>query len=260
MPELPDVEHYRRYLARHGTGRRIEDVEVTDAGILRNTSAESLRAPLLGHTFVDPERLGKWLVAWTTGPAVLLHFGMTGDLVWGADKRTRHRHDRVIFVLDRGELRYRNMRKLGGLWLALDRQGVESTLRHLGPDALDLPRARFLEVLSRRRGRVKAALMDQSLLAGVGNLVADEALWRAKIHPARRIEELAPAERTRLFDALRKTLRAGIEEFDRGMRTRWMEVRGKPGSRCPRCRASLARTTLGGRSTYYCPSCQPPPG
>jgi formamidopyrimidine-DNA glycosylase len=259
VPELPDVEHYRRFLVRHALGARVDRVVVTDAGVIRNTDEDSLERVLRGHRFEEPERRGKWLIAWTSGPAVLLHFGMTGDLGWGSDEDGRHRHDRVIFVLDRGELRYRNMRKLGGLWLAHDAQEVERILSGLGPDALGLDRRAFDRLLDRRRGRVKAALIDQSLLAGVGNLLADEALWRARIHPARRIEDLNEGERRALFTSLRRTIRAGIEEFDRGMRTRWMKVRGQPGARCPRCRTPLGRTVVGGRTTYFCPRCQPKP-
>jgi len=238
-------------------GARIERVVVSDPGILRNTDAPALDAALRGQRFEDPERRGKWLIAWTSGPAVLLHFGMTGDLKWGEDEAGRHHHDRVIFELDRGELRYRNMRKLGGLWLAHDHEDVQRLLSGLGPDALGLDRRAFGNLLDRRRGGVKAALMDQSLLAGVGNLLADEALWRARIHPARRVQELSEEERGRLFSALRRTIGAGIDEFDGGMRTPWMRVRGAPGARCPRCRTPLARTMVGGRTTYFCPRCQP---
>ena len=257
MPELPDVEHYRRFLAGHAAGARVEHVVVTDSGILRNTDAGTLDDALRGHRFEQPERRGKWLIAWTSGPAILLHFGMTGDLVWGSDETGRHRHDRVIFVLDRGELRYRNMRKLGGLWLAHGPGDVAPILSGLGPDAMTLERRSFEALLDRRRGGVKAALMDQSLLAGVGNLLADEILWRARIHPARPVPDLTEAERRALFAGLHRTIRAGIEEFEGGMRTRWMRVRGQPGARCPRCRAPLQRMVVGGRTTYFCPHCQP---
>jgi formamidopyrimidine-DNA glycosylase len=259
LPELPDVEHYRGFLTRYAVGARVERAIVTDSGVLRNTDAPTLDRAVRGHRFEVPERRGKWLIGWTTGPAVLFHFGMTGDLSWGDSEDGRHRHDRVIFVLDRGELRYRNMRKLGGLWLAHDAQEVERTLSGLGPDALGLDRGGFERLLDRRRGRVKAALMDQSLLAGVGNLLADEALWRARIHPARRIEDLTEDERRRLFTSLRRTIRAGIEEFDRGMRTRWMRVRGQPRARCPRCGSTLEKTAVAGRTTYFCPHCQSKP-
>jgi formamidopyrimidine-DNA glycosylase len=259
LPELPDVEHYRRFLAHHAAGAHVKRVIVTDSGILRNTDAPTLDEALRDHRFDEPERRGKWLIAWTSGPTVLLHFGMTGDLIWGESEDGRHRHDRVIFVLDRGELRYRNMRKLGGLWLAHGPEEVRLILSGLGPDALALDRRAFDDLLARRRGGVKAALIDQSLLAGVGNLLADEALWRARIHPARRIQDLSEEERRKLFAGLRRTLRAGLEEFDDGMRTPWMRVRGTPGARCPRCHTPLRRTVVGGRTTYFCPRCQPPP-
>jgi len=259
MPELPDVEHARRVLAERAVGRRIELTVTTDPGVLRNAPAETLDRTLRGHRLIEPERHGKWLIVWTSGPAIVIHFGMTGGLILGEGPQGRHRHDRVIFELDQGELRYRNMRKLGGLWLALDRQEITGILGPLGPDALGLGRRQFRELVARRRGWVKAALMDQRFLAGVGNLLADEALWRGRIHPARRMEELAAPERERLFDGLRTVVRTSVERFDDvpGMRGWLMNVRGLPGAACPRCHTVLGRTVVGGRTTYFCPRCQP---
>jgi len=257
MPELPEVEHDRRVLAEHAAGRLIEGTVTTDPGILRNASPTALDRALRGHRFEEPERHGKWLLAWTTGPAVLIHFGMTGDLIPADGPEGRHRHDRVIFELDRGELRYRNMRKLGGVWLAHDREEATAILGPLGPDALTLDRRGFRALLARRRGRVKAALLDQRLLAGIGNLLADEALWRAGIHPARRIEDLGPEERDRLFDAIRAVLRTSVERFDRLPSGWFIHVRGRPEAACPRCGTPLGRTVVGGRTTYFCPYHQP---
>lgn len=238
-------------------GRRIEQVVTTDPAILRGISPVSFDRALRGNRFEEPERHGKWLLAWTTGPAVLMHFGMTGDLGWGRDAGGRHRHDRVVFVTDGGELRYRNMRKFGGLWLAHDREESATMMGTLGPDALTLDRRRFRKLLDRRRGRVKAALMDQRLLAGVGNLVADEALWRARIHPARRIEELSDRDRDRLHTAMNRVLRDWVERFGK-LPAGWLiQVRGRPDARCPRCGTILGRTVVGGRTTYFCPRCQP---
>jgi formamidopyrimidine-DNA glycosylase len=257
VPELPDVEHFRRFLARHAAGRRIERVVTTDPAILRGISPEALDRALRGQRFEEPERHGKWLLAWTTGPAVLMHFGMTGDLGWGRDAGGRHRHDRVVFVTDGGELRYRNMRKFGGLWLAHDRDEAASTMGGLGPDALTLDRRGFRKLLARRRGRIKAALMDQRLLAGVGNLVADEALWRARIHPARRIEDLSSQDRDRLYSGVHRVLHDWVERFG-DLPPGWLiHVRGRPDARCPRCGTPLGRTVVGGRTTYFCPRCQP---
>jgi formamidopyrimidine-DNA glycosylase len=259
VPELPDVEHFRRTFARASVGRLVEEVVVTDAGILRNVAAPELDHALRGHRFEDPERRGKWLIARTDGPALLLHFGMTGDVQWAPTATGRHRHDRVILVLDIGEIRYRNMRKLGGVWLASEPGEVDELLGRLGPDALSVTRKDFLEQIGSRRGRVKAALLDQSFLAGVGNLLADEALWRARIHPARRIEDLSVDERAALFRQLRSVIRHTVDSYPEGIRTRWTNARGSPGGRCPRCRTELTRTVVAGRTTYVCPSCQQQP-
>jgi formamidopyrimidine-DNA glycosylase len=256
VPELPDVEHFRRTLADFGSGHVIREVLVTDPGILRNADPVQVDRAMRDRRLEDPERRGKWLIAQTDGPALLLHFGMTGDLLWGSDAIGRHRHDRVILVLDAGELRYRNMRKLGGAWLALSSEDVEALLGHLGRDALHLGRKDFLELLGRRRGRIKVALMDQTFIAGVGNLLADEILWRARVHPAKRIEDLSAEERRTLFRELRAVLRSTVDRYPGGYHSRWMSARGRPEARCPRCGTELARTAVGGRTTYFCPRCQ----
>jgi formamidopyrimidine-DNA glycosylase len=256
VPELPDVEHHRRFLARHARGARIERVVTTDPQILRNASPAAMDRALRGHRFEEPARHGKWLLAWTTGPAVLVHFGMTGDLGWADDLRGRHRHDRVIFETDRGEIRYRNMRKLGGVWLAHDEDEARRMLSPLGPDALDVPTRGLREALARRRGQVKAALMNQGVVAGVGNLAADEALWQARIHPLRRLEALTDEERRRVERSVRRVLRTWVDRFD-DLPSRWLlPVRG-PDRACPRCGTPLARIVAAGRTTYFCPACQP---
>jgi formamidopyrimidine-DNA glycosylase len=257
VPELPDVEQFRRFLSRHAVGTTIVRVETTDPGILRNVSAEALDRALRGHRFDEPGRHGKWLLAWTTGPAVLIHFGMTGRLGWAADADGRHRHDRVIVETDRGELRYRNMRKLGGVWLAHDPEEARGVMAALGPDALDAGPGAFRAALSRRRGQAKAALMDQAVVAGVGNLAADEALWQARIHPSRRLQDLDEDERRRLERAVRRVLRTWVDRFDDLPRGWLLPVRGRPDATCPRCGTPLLRTVVGGRTTYFCPSCQP---
>jgi formamidopyrimidine-DNA glycosylase len=258
VPELPEVERYRRFFSRHVVGKTVLRVDVTDVGILRVVTAPELDRALRGRRFEEPDRLGKWLIAWTDGPALLLHFGMTGDLAWGADERDRHRHDRVIVVVNDGELRYRNLRKIGGVWLAHHPDEVAAILGPLGPDALSVGRREFLDRLSRRRGQIKPALLSQRLVAGVGNLMADEILWQAPLHPARRIETLSDTDRDRLFDVLRAVLRQAIRRGDAGGEHRsLLAVRGEPGAACPRCGTVLERSVIGGRTTYHCPGCQP---
>jgi formamidopyrimidine-DNA glycosylase len=158
---------------------------------------------------------------------------------------------------DRGELRYRNMRKLGGLWLAHDPEEARAVVAALGPDALDADPRALRAALNRRRGQVKAALMDQAVVAGVGNLAADESLWQARIHPTRKLEDLGEDERRRLERAVRRVLGTWIDRFDDLPRGWLLQVRGRPGATCPRCRTPLSRTVAGGRTTYLCPQCQP---
>ena len=233
-------------------------VDVLDSAIVRNAAPEDLGRLLIGHRFEEPRRHGKWLVCPGAGPTLLFHFGMTGDLVWSGDEPDRHRHDRLVLLFDEGELRYRNMRRLGGVWLAGDDDELKVVLGSLGPDALGVERDEFLGSLSRRRGGVKALLMNQRLVAGIGNIVADEILWQARIHPRRRLEHLDAHDRVRLFRTMRRVLGVAVKDFDYlETRRRWLSpVRGRPGARCPRCRSELSRVVVAGRTTYFCPSCQ----
>jgi formamidopyrimidine-DNA glycosylase len=259
MPELPDVEGYRRTFLQRATGRTVRTV-VSDPTIVRNASPRLLRRALSGRTFDPPTRHGKWLLCWTDGPALLVHFGMTGLFVSSEDEPERHPWDRMVLVFtDGAELRYRNMRKLGGVWLAHDGSEADAVTGPLGPDALAVSRAEFLRRLSHRRGGVKAALMDQTFVAGVGNLVADETLWQARLHPRRRAESLGEDDRGRLYSRMHAVLKEAIDRYDYVPRKRsWLShVRGLPGAACPRCGTPLSRMVAAGRTTYFCSTCQP---
>nr|WP_181867479.1 Fpg/Nei family DNA glycosylase [Streptomyces himalayensis]MBA4866045.1 Fpg/Nei family DNA glycosylase [Streptomyces himalayensis subsp. aureolus] len=285
MPELPDVEAFREVLASCAKGRRIERVDVRDPGVLHGVSARKLRRELEGRRFTEPERHGKWLLARTEspllersrelegGPTVMLHFGMTGQLVCCAPDDAPHPHDRVLFTVgrdsaDRGgvgrdgvggdrQLRYRDQRKLQGLWLA-DDTGVARVLDRQGPDAMAVDRDAFDTVFSGRRGRVKAVLTDQSVLAGLGNLLADEILWRAGLHPAIPAAALTDAQRGRLYKDMRRTLRSSISAGCVPPRRSWLTGhRDDSDATCPRCGEPLRRDRIGGRGTVWCPRCQP---
>lgn len=273
MPELPDVEGFRAVLARHATGRLVRQVEVADPGVLRGTSARRLDEALRGRRFTETARHGKWLIACTDGPVLLLHFGMTGSLHWSAGDEPRHRHDRVIFVLngrtggnggdrggghDQGELRYRDMRKLKGLTLARDRREAGRVLAGLGPDTLEISAADFARLLAGRRAAVKAVLVDQHAIAGLGNLLADEILWRAGIFPRRRASDLTGDERRHLHRAMREVLRLAVRAGRVPPRPSWLTgMRDHPEAACPRCGTRLERGRIGGRATVWCPRCQP---
>src|SRR5262249_21040570 len=161
----------------------------------------------------EPQRRGKWLLAPTdAGPVLILHFGMTGELVWSLDgargAAQPHPHDRLLLGFERGRPAYPNMRKFGGARPAADANAERAEEREvvgeLGPDALGLGRRAFHQRLVGRRGAIKALLMDQSFVAGVGNIISDEVLWQARLHPLARVEDLSGTERDRLFEGLQR--------------------------------------------------------
>jgi formamidopyrimidine-DNA glycosylase len=259
MPELPDVEGFRRYMSRHAGGRRVKGVRVPAADVVRNTSAQGLARALKGRKLSAPRRHGKWLLAPTDGPILILHFGMTGGLHWTASPDGEDRHDRVIFELDGGELRYRNMRKLGGVWLARDEAGVERVIGNLGPDAAELSAAEFEELLRRRRGGIKATLMNQRLIAGIGNELSDEILWQARIRPSTRITRLSKRRRAALYEAMDEVLRESMRRGRIPRHRSWLtSQRGERDPTCPRCGGRIKRTPVAGRTSYWCPRCQRP--
>lgn len=256
MPELPDVEGFRRVLSDHAVGRRIRRVDVLDDDVLRDVTVDILQRALRGRTFDQPWRHGKYLVVPVAGSykAVLLHFGMTGSLHWTT---SRHRHDRVVFGFGDNELAYRDMRKLHGLRLARGQNDVRRVLAELGPDAADLSADELRDQLTGLRRQVKPALVDQSIIAGLGNLLADEILWRARIHPRRSCAQLEPADLARLHARMRTVLRQSIPAGRVPPRKAWLTGRRdeKSGS-CPRCGTTLAHGRVGGRGTTWCPHCQ----
>ncbi|MDT0306608.1 DNA-formamidopyrimidine glycosylase family protein [Streptomyces sp. DSM 44917] len=260
MPELPDVEDFRRTLDSCARGRRVEHVEVADSGVLRGLTPQRMRRALTGRTVAGSERRGKWLLARTDGPTLLLHFGMTGRLACLGPEDRAARHDRVTLALDDGRrLAYRDQRKLRGLWLAFREEDVGRVIGDQGPDALSLTRSQLDGLLAGRRARVKAVLTDQSALAGLGNLLGDEILWRARIAPARRADDLGPDERGRLATALRQVLRDSVRAGHVPTRDSWLTGhRDDPDATCPRCGGPLARDRIAGRTTAWCPHCQRP--
>jgi formamidopyrimidine-DNA glycosylase len=258
MPELPDVEGFRGVIGRHAVGHRIERVDVADAGVLRGVTARQLSDRLRGRRFEEPERHGKWLIARTDGPTLLMHFGMTGSLEWLGSGAPWGRYDRVVFVTDAGELHYSDMRKLQGIRLAESPCEVDQVLARLGPDALEVGREELSRLLSGRRAAIKVTLMDQQVLAGLGNLLVDEILWRARVHPRRPAGSLSPQEQDRLHRQMRRVLRDSIRAARVPPKASWLTgVRDQQNPRCPRCRTPLCRDRIGGRTTVWCPHCQP---
>lgn len=260
MPELPDVEGFGRVLTEHALSDPVRDVEVLDKQVLRGVEPRRLRDSVRGRRFGRPWRHGKWLVVpfRDEKPSLLLHFGMTGSLEWAKPEQPRHRHDRVVFRFPDGELRYRDMRKLTGLRLARDDTERRDALADLGPDAAEVSRTQLADALSGVRRRLKPALVDQSVVAGLGNLLVDEILWRAKLNPYRSAASLRPADVARLHARMTTVLKQSVREGRVPPHPSWLTGRrDDPSGSCPRCGTPLRHARLDGRSTVWCPNCQP---
>jgi formamidopyrimidine-DNA glycosylase len=239
-------------------GREVRSVKAHDPGILRNVSAQVLGRRLAGHRFGTPRRRGKWLMLPTDGPMLLVHSGMTGHPYYAETGADREKYERLVVSLDRGELRYADLRKLRGVWLAGDEDEVADVTGPLGPDALGLGLPAFRDVLSGRRRRLKPTLMDQSAIAGLGNLICDEMCWRAQVNPLRSISDLGSEDVGRLHNAMTGVLRTAVRHGRVPGLPRWLTgARDGPDPSCPRCGTRLAHARAGGRTTVWCPRCQP---
>lgn len=269
MPELPEVETIRCQLAAALPGRRIVAVERAEPFMLRDVSAEELAAAVPGRRVEAVRRRGKFLwLPLDDGQVLTIHLGMTGQLLLQAEPPVGD-HVRFTFLFESDtRLVFRDMRKFGRLHLT--RGGPAARLEGMGPDAWQgaWSAADLAAMLSRRTAPVKAFLLDQQHLAGIGNIYADEILFAARLSPLRPAGSLSPAEVERLAAAIREKLEEGVRlrgcsisdyvdaAGQAGGFQRALQVYGRHGRICVRCGATLARAVVAGRGTAYCPACQ----
>jgi formamidopyrimidine-DNA glycosylase len=269
MPELPEVETYARDLAGALPGRAFAGASVDWPRQLPLNAPDELGPRLAGQTVRSVGRRGKYLVLELSDDVLLVHLKMSGRLQLVPAEMPANRHAHVVFALADGhELRFHDPRKFGRVYLLADPAPV---LGKLGPEPLapDLDPAWFAGDLARRRTRLKPLLLDQTFLAGLGNIYVDESLWAAALHPLRPAHTLSPAEAERLFAAIRDVLAravaAGGVSFD-GVYTRPIgndelqpSVFQRTGLPCPRCGTPVLKTVVAARGTHWCPTCQVAP-
>ncbi len=273
MPELPEVESVRARLEPVLTGRRFERVEIYDTRLVRPYEPAEVAAELEGERVEAVERRGKYLIVrFESGRVLLIHLRMTGSLRHAAAGLRDDPHRRAVVRLDDGsDVAYRDVRRFG-TWLLLEPGELEPYLAaKLGDEPLDalFTAARLGERLAKRRAPIKAALLDQRTLAGMGNIYVDEALWRARIHPLRPAMSLDKPELRRLHKGIRDSLAVGIArqgstlrdyalpDGARGSMQEEFKVYGREAEPCNRCGRAIAKTRVGGRGTWYCSTCQP---
>ena len=275
MPELPEVETVRRRLEPVLAGRSLEHVEILDARLTRPLDPLEVAAELVGERVEAVDRRGKYLVVrFESGRALVVHLRMTGSLLHVADVPEPDPHRRAVVTLDDGTtVVYRDVRRFG-TWLVAEPGEAEPYLdARLGREPLGpaFTTKRLGEALAGRRAPVKAAILDQRRLAGVGNIYADEALWRARIHPRRPAGELGQEELKALHRGIRAALKAGIArqgatlrdyrtpDGGSGRMQHEFKVYGREGEPCERCGRPIEKTRAAGRGTWFCPGCQPAP-
>lgn len=248
MPELPEAERARLVLEQGALGRRISSVDDSDAYVCRPHAPGEIAAALVGRRIASARRRGKALWAETDGPVLGLHLGMAGRLVVDEPPAPNSWDRFALEFEDGGRLALRDKRRLG-------RAVLEPDLSRLGPDAAEVSSGEFRARVGGSRAPIKARLMDQATVAGVGNLLADETLWRAGVDPRRPAEDLSEAE----LEHLRRCLRAATRDAIRkgGVHTGRLISERRSGGRCPGCGGALTRAKVGGRTTFWCPADQP---
>jgi len=265
VPELPEAETLRRQLSDAVSGKTIVSVDVLSAKVVREPGRDAFVRGLTGARIDAVSRKGKALILdLSTGKFLLIHLKMTGQLVYPGNGAG----NRLVFHLDDGtSLDFRDRRLFAELRLLSDWQSYPF-IRALGPDALAVTAAEFRKMIAGKTTKIKPLLMDQTFIAGIGNLYAAEALFRARIHPARQASSLSGAEASRLFARMRETLREAIACKGSSI-DQYVQLSGRPGTYaarhkvyarqgkpCPVCSSPVQRISLGGRGTYLCPRCQ----
>ena len=270
MPELPEVETYRRYLEETSLHQQIVDFTAADPKRQVTMPYDEFRQEIKGRQMVKTTRIGKHLlVGLDNGKVLSLHFGMTGDLHFYRLPEDAPRFERATFFLANGfKLAFVDSRKFGriGLW---ESEAAYIKSKKLGSDALEITPAELWKNLQKRKSPLKPALLDQKVLAGIGNWLVDEILFQARLHPETTASEITPAQLKRLTKAIWEVLQTSVQQeaIYRRLPTSYLiharEWDDSPHAdkdahkNCPRCQAPILKTVVGGRATYLCPRCQP---
>ncbi|MGI6358749.1 MAG: DNA-formamidopyrimidine glycosylase [Bacillota bacterium] len=272
MPELPEVETVRRSLLPHLVGQTIEDVEIGLQRIIKYPHPDQFVASIRGRQFLAIERRGKYLLFRLTGDYTLvIHLRMTGQLRLAPSTQPLPKYTHVLFQLRGGDqLRFSDMRQFGAMYLAPDHDIARvANMEKLGWEPLEhFPVEEFAGLLSSRRTKIKNLLLNQCVIAGVGNIYADESLFLAGIHPETPAHELSFEQVQRLHDCLIRVLQAGVamrgttfSDYvdglgESGSFQHQLTVYGREGQPCPKCGQPIQRTKLAGRSAHFCAQCQ----
>ncbi len=257
MPELPDVETYRKKLQKKAVSHTLEDIIINKSKVVKLAKKDV--KSFTGHRFTDTSRKGKlcflksgnkkWLV---------LHFGMTGDVEDFRKKNKEPKYAAATFKLKgKNNVSIISKRKLGKIELCESPERYTEK-NNIGIDALDCSRKQFVNLLQKKKGSIKGALMDQSLISGLGNVYTDEILYQAGIHPKKKVEKLDEKELRKIHSKMKSALRTAIKKGadPEKLPARFLIPHRDKNESCPGCNGKVKKISVSGRSTFYCPSCQ----
>lgn len=273
MPELPEVETFRRSLMDGDNGapsvleKVVLSAEVLWEGVLVTPAVREFHPRLKGQTVLDITRRGKHLLLHLTQDTLILHPRMSGEVIVESQEEPIRKHYRLILNFENGNrFAFNNIRKFGRAWLT---SNPEQILSHLGPEPLspDFSSQQLYELLHSHNRQMKYFLLDQRMIAGLGNIYTDEALFLAKIHPQTKSDALSFVQAERLWDSIRKVLQEGIKNqgasidwvYKGGDYQKYLHVYKREGEPCQRCGTPIQKMTIAQRGTHFCPSCQPAP-
>jgi formamidopyrimidine-DNA glycosylase len=271
MPELPEVETIARGLQKTVVGKKIKSINIIFPGIVKQDT-KKFRKNTEKTKIINVKRRGKYiLIDLSNGKTILAHLGMTGNflLVKSSSPATKHDHLIVRFYENHKELRYNDQRKFGKLksFPTCKEENI-SELKKLGPESLNISASDFTNLFQKRKGRIKSALLNQQIIAGLGNIYADESLFEAKIHPSQKIEQLTFPQLRKLHQAIQKILKKAIKAGGSSIENYYNvngeigsfqlqhKVYGREGLPCKRCGTKIKRIKISQRSSYFCPKCQ----
>ena len=265
MPELPDVESFKNYFKKTALNKKVVEVECSSRDLIKKIIFKDFKKKLIGKTFQNVFRRGKFLIIKLREipEKLVLHFGMTGGLHYteqDTERTGEDRFTRLCFKFNNGyELRWLNMRKLGKVYLIKDPSQIK-LIKEMGPEPLSLSKKEFLELLKEYSFKnIKSFLLDQTNIAGIGNIYSDEIMFQARINPHQKIEDIKKEKREKLYKEMKYVLKKATEimNSDKEFPKSWLIAHRHQDMKCPRNKNhNLKREIIAGRPAYFCPICQ----
>lgn len=259
MPELPEVEAFGKYLDRTSLDKIIENVDVKNPELLQNVEADVLKEKLEGQKFKYTKRYGKYTFTSLDNDFwLILHYGMTGRLKYFKNQDEAPHYDRLLITFeDESHLAFDDPRKFGKINLA---SSIEDFVKEkkLGPDVIEINLKKFKEIFERKKGAIKSVLMDQHIIAGIGNIYSDEILFQACIHPKAPANKLNSAQIERIFKVMKDVLKTSVDKriADEELPDSFIIPNRKKNGKCPNSDIKLKTIKVSSRTAYYCPECQ----